>query len=89
MRKIEVPELAVIAMVGVSGSGKSTLLHIAGLLDTPDAGQVLIDGQDAAKLGDASCSRVRGQHSDCDGDELHCWDAGVQRQGRQRTCVRR
>lgn len=34
----------VVALVAPSGSGKSTLLHIAGLLDTPDAGQVEIGG---------------------------------------------
>ena len=33
------------ALVAPSGAGKSTLLHIAGLLDTPDAGQVQIAGQ--------------------------------------------
>lgn len=35
----------VVALVAPSGSGKSTLLHIAGLLDTPDAGTVEIGGQ--------------------------------------------
>ncbi len=30
----------VVALVAPSGAGKSTLLHIAGLLDTPDTGQV-------------------------------------------------
>lgn len=35
----------VVALVAPSGAGKSTLLHIAGLLDTPDAGEVWIDGQ--------------------------------------------
>lgn len=34
----------VVALVGPSGSGKSTLLHIAGLLDRPDRGEVLISG---------------------------------------------
>src|SRR5262249_55263073 len=32
-----------VAVVGASGSGKSTLLHILGLLDSPDAGSVLVD----------------------------------------------
>lgn len=31
-----------IAIIGASGSGKSTLLHIAGLLDTPDSGEVIV-----------------------------------------------
>ena len=47
------------ALVAPSGSGKSTLLHIAGLLDAPDAGAVLIDGRDAARLGDAERTRLR------------------------------
>jgi lipoprotein-releasing system ATP-binding protein len=33
-----------VALVAPSGAGKSTLLHIAGLLDTPDAGSVEIGG---------------------------------------------
>lgn len=33
-----------VAIIGASGSGKSTLLHIAGLLDLPDKGSVVIDG---------------------------------------------
>jgi lipoprotein-releasing system ATP-binding protein len=36
----------VVALVAPSGAGKSTLLHIAGLLDTPDAGTVEIAGRD-------------------------------------------
>ncbi|MEO1798304.1 MAG: ATP-binding cassette domain-containing protein, partial [Pseudomonadota bacterium] len=38
-----------VALEAPSGSGKSTLLHIAGLLDTADAGQVIIDGAEATK----------------------------------------
>jgi len=39
-----------VAIVGASGSGKSTLLHIAGLLDSPDAGSVYIENIPAHKL---------------------------------------
>ncbi|SIN79099.1 lipoprotein-releasing system ATP-binding protein [Singulisphaera sp. GP187] len=34
-----------VAIVGASGSGKSTLMHVMGLLDSPDAGSVTLDGQ--------------------------------------------
>lgn len=49
----------VVALVAPSGAGKSTLLHIAGLLDTPDAGGVQIDGQDMTKLSDCKRTAVR------------------------------
>lgn len=39
-----------VALVGASGAGKSTLLHVLGLLDRPNEGEVLLDGQDAWKL---------------------------------------
>jgi len=35
----------IVALVAPSGAGKSTLLHIAGLLDTPDAGELMLAGQ--------------------------------------------
>jgi lipoprotein-releasing system ATP-binding protein len=41
-----------VALVAPSGAGKSTLLHIAGLLDTPDAGTVEIAGAQMSGLGD-------------------------------------
>jgi lipoprotein-releasing system ATP-binding protein len=48
-----------VALLGPSGAGKSTLLHIAGLLERPDAGAVVIDGVDCVKLGDSERTRMR------------------------------
>ena len=42
-----------LAVTGESGSGKSTLLHLIGLLDTPDAGEIRIDGEAVSGLDDA------------------------------------
>ena len=49
----------VVALVAPSGSGKSTLLHIAGLLDTPDAGKVEIAGEDVTGLSDRRRTGIR------------------------------
>jgi putative ABC transport system ATP-binding protein len=48
-----------VAVMGPSGSGKSTLLHIAGGLDTPTAGQVLVEDRDLATLSAAQVAAVR------------------------------
>ncbi len=48
-----------VALVGPSGAGKSTLLHIAGLLEQPDAGHVLVAGQDCAKFADKQRTATR------------------------------
>lgn len=49
----------IVALVAPSGAGKSTLLHIAGLLDTPDAGGVKIGGQDVTGLSDRKRTTIR------------------------------
>jgi lipoprotein-releasing system ATP-binding protein len=51
----------IVALVAPSGTGKSTLLHLAGLLEKPDSGRVLIDGQDTAGLSDNARSALRGR----------------------------
>lgn len=49
----------VVALVAPSGAGKSTLLHIAGLLDMPDAGRVLLNGRDMTRLPDRARTEAR------------------------------
>ena len=49
----------IVALVAPSGAGKSTLLHVAGLLDRPDDGLVLIEGRDAGGLPDAARTAIR------------------------------
>lgn len=48
-----------VALVGPSGAGKSTMLHIAGLLESPDEGSVVIAGRDCSKLDDGERTRIR------------------------------
>jgi len=48
-----------IAIMGRSGSGKSTLLHQIGLLDTPTAGEIIIDGINVESLSDKEKSTFR------------------------------
>jgi lipoprotein-releasing system ATP-binding protein len=49
----------IVALVGQSGSGKSTLLHIAGLLERPDDGDIVIDGKSAAAASDRDRTALR------------------------------
>jgi len=49
----------IVALVAPSGAGKSTLLHVAGLLDKPDAGSILVAGRDAGTLSDAARTAIR------------------------------
>jgi len=48
-----------VAIMGPSGSGKSTLMHILGCLDTPTAGQYLIDGKDVSSFSDDELADIR------------------------------
>ncbi len=48
-----------ISVVGQSGSGKSTLLHVMGLLDAPDIGEVLLQGQRIDNLNQKARDQLR------------------------------
>jgi putative ABC transport system ATP-binding protein len=50
------------AVMGPSGSGKSTLMHILAGLDRPTAGQVWIDGNNIAEVGDTQLTKLRRRH---------------------------
>ena len=49
----------IVALVAPSGAGKSTLLHVAGLLDRPDGGSVLIEGRDVGGSAEAARTAIR------------------------------
>ena len=48
-----------VALVAPSGSGKSTLLHIAGLLESPDEGEVYVAGAPTSQLSDIERTQIR------------------------------
>jgi lipoprotein-releasing system ATP-binding protein len=48
-----------VALVAPSGAGKSTLLHIAGLLETPDEGEVYVSGVPTSQLNDIERTQIR------------------------------
>src|SRR5437016_4443788 len=50
-----------VSIMGPSGSGKSTLLHLLGGLDTPDEGEVLLDGRPLGSLSDDDRTKLRRQ----------------------------
>jgi lipoprotein-releasing system ATP-binding protein len=49
----------IVALVGQSGSGKSTLLHIAGLLERPDEGDIIVEGKSAGAANDRERTALR------------------------------
>src|ERR1700720_595456 len=48
-----------VALVGRSGCGKSTLLNLAGAMDFPTSGRVLLDGVETSALNDSGLTRLR------------------------------
>ena len=51
-----------LGLTGPSGSGKSTMLHVAGLLERPNGGEVLIAGQESSNLDDNARTSLRRHH---------------------------
>lgn len=49
----------IVSIVGASGLGKSTLLHVMGGVDTPNSGNVIVDGRDITTLSDEEMSVFR------------------------------
>ena len=49
----------IVALLGPSGSGKSTLLHIAGLLEQPSSGRIVIGGQDCSTMNESDRTLTR------------------------------
>ncbi len=49
------------ALIGPSGSGKTTLLNLVGLLDRPNAGRLVIAGQEAGALSEVAATELRGR----------------------------
>ena len=56
---LDIPEGDFIALMGPSGSGKSTLLNLIAGIDKPDAGTLLVGGEDITKLGEADLADWR------------------------------
>ena len=48
-----------VALVAPSGAGKSTLLHLAGILETPDSGEVYVAGQPTSRMSDSQRTGLR------------------------------
>ncbi len=58
---LEVRSGEVLVIVGASGAGKSTLLHLLGGLDTPTAGEVIMDGKSLFQKSAAERTRLRNE----------------------------
>ncbi|MCE2510091.1 MAG: ABC transporter ATP-binding protein [Alphaproteobacteria bacterium] len=56
---LEIKSGEIVALLGPSGAGKSTLLHVAGLLERPGAGEVVIQGRACGPLSDPERTAIR------------------------------
>ncbi len=55
----EIKQNEYVAIMGPSGSGKSTLMNIIGCLDTPTAGEYILNGKDVSKMEDNQLAEIR------------------------------
>ena len=58
---LDVARGEMVALVGPSGAGKSTLLQIAGLLEKPDGGEIVVDGEACTTMPDSRRTELRGR----------------------------
>jgi len=58
---LDIPSGQIVAIMGPSGSGKTTLLGLLAGLDSPSSGQVLLDGEDIARLSEDRMAVLRGR----------------------------
>jgi len=59
---LEIASSEIVSIVGASGAGKSTLLHLIGTLDQPDAGRILLNGQEIQTLRGDRLAEFRNRH---------------------------
>ena len=56
---LSIPKGEFLAITGKSGCGKSTLINIIGGLDSPDQGQVIVNGEDITRMDDRRLTLFR------------------------------
>jgi len=59
---LEIPAGEFLALMGPSGSGKTTLLNLLAGIDRPSSGEVIVAGENIAKLSEAALAKWRSRH---------------------------
>jgi putative ABC transport system ATP-binding protein len=59
---IDIAAAEFLGLMGPSGSGKTTLLNMIAAIDRPTSGELLVQGQDVFRFGDAQAARWRNEH---------------------------